>query len=552
VSTPIASRAVRAQRGDELRCRGWRQETILRLLENNLELGEIPDDLVIYGSSKAARDWDAYAGIVAALKTLGEDETLVVQSGKAVGTFPSSPDAPLVIMANGNTIGATPDEIEQLADDGLSVRPGMTAAAWQYIGSQGIIQGTYETFMAAAHANFGGSLTGRRILTAGCGGMGGAQPLAGVLAGASILVAEVQPKHLGRRLREGYLGGIVDDIGAAIDKWTAHAERGEAASVGVAANAVDVLREVKRRGIVPDIATDQTATEPMHGYIPVGLSAEERDRMATEDPERLSRLAGETVAEHVQLLLDLQRQGTVVFDYGNDIRERAHAHGITDAFDIRGFIDLYIRPYFCDGVGPFRLIAMRGNPETILRIDRLLLELFEDVPRVTDWLAKAPRIPFTGLPARICWLGHGERTRAALAINDLIATGEIAGPVAFTRDHLDSGSVTAPRRETENMRDGSDKVADWPILNGLLSTAMGADLVSVHSIVHHSMNAGPTVIADGTPAAAARLTRVMDADTTLGVLRHADAGYERAQHVAEHHRLGVGKHQTANRNGAAS
>lgn len=542
----MATRSIKAKRGPELRCKGWRQEAILRMLENNLENGERPEELVIYGGGHvAARDWDNYDRIVRALQVLEEDETLVMQSGQPVGIFHTTADAPMVVMANGNTAGASPDEVEQLLEQRLITRPGMTAAAWQYIGSQGIIQGTYETFKAAAAQHFNGSLTGRLILTAGCGGMGGGQPLAGALAGASILVADVQQQRLDRRIEEGYLEYATADIGEAITKWQQLAKNGQAGSVGVAANIVDVLDEVGRRGIVPDIVTDQTTTEPLQGYIPLGLSWEDCVRLREQDPTKLAELSGATLARHAQALLKFQRSGSVVFEYGNGLRDRARQCGVTDAMEIGGFIDMFIRPYFCEGIGPFRLLAIQGDPETIFRIDRLLSELFADIPRVTEWLAKAPKIQFTGLPARICWLGHGERTRAALAINDLIADGQIAGPVAFTRDHLDAGSVTARYRETENMADGSDCVADWPILNALLDGVAGADLVAVHGLWQKSLNAGPTTIADGTESAAARIRRVMDADTGLGVLRQADAGFEIAISARERHNLGIDQRLTA-------
>jgi urocanate hydratase len=537
----MTARLVKAMRGPELRCKGWRQESILRMLENNLENGENPLDLVVYGGSfKAARDWDNYDLIQRALMVLEEDETLIVQSGKPVGIFKTTKDTPLVLMASGNTAGASDQEVEELLDKNLTIRPGMTAAAWQYIGSQGIIQGTYETFMAVARQHFEGTLDGRLVLTAGCGAMSGAQPLAGVLAGASILVAEVEHQRLNRRIDEGYLERSTDDIGEAIDLWLSAAENREAASIGVAANIVDVLDEIARRGIVPDVVTDQTTVDPLHGYVPVGLSADDCIRLRTDDPEGLTKLSNETIIRHAQHLIQLQRKGAVVFEYGNELRDQAFRNGVSDVFEIHGFIDLFIRPYFCEAIGPFRLTAIQGDPETIYRIDQLLIEMFSDIPRVTEWLEKAHKIKFTGLPARVCWLGHTERTRAALAINELIATGEIEGPIALSRDHLDAASVTFRTRESENMVDGSDCISDWPILNAMLDGVSGADLVAVHGSTR-SLNAGPTTIADGTREASERIRRVMDADTGLGVLRQADAGFELALKARERFGLSLGE-----------
>jgi len=533
-------RRVSAQRGPQLRCKGWRQEAILRLLENTLENAEGPDPLVVYGGSfVAARDWTSYEHIRRALKRLEEHETLVVQSGKPVGIFTTGPAAPLVVMANGITVGATESELQGLLSHGLTARPGMTAGAWQYIGSQGIVQGTYETFMQVARERFDGTLEGRTIVTGGCGGMSGAQPFAGKLAGAATLVAEVREDRLDRRLREGYLDQTTADIGDAIDRWQAMAARSEAGSVGVAANVVDLLGEIDRRRLVPDIVTDQTTTDPLYGYIPVGCTPGDCDRLRGHEPERLVELSRETLAEHVRLLVRFLEAGSIVFEYGNGLRDEATRAGVSDALRIPGFVDLYIRPYFCEGIGPFRMVAIQGEPETIWAIDALLAEEFAQVPRVWQWLEKARQLHFTGLPARVCWLGHAERTRAALAVNELIAHGEIAGPVAFTRDHLDSGSVTSRYRETENMRDGSDCVADWPILCALLDAVAGADLVAVHGLWQRSLNSGPTVIADGTAAAAERLRRVFDADTGLGVIRHADAGYQLAVTTRDRYGLGL-------------
>ncbi|MEU6140268.1 urocanate hydratase [Streptomyces sp. NPDC047081] len=533
-------RGITAARGPELRCKGWRQETILRLLENNLENAANPEDLVIYGGNmKAARNWDAFDAIVRSLKELETDQTLVVQSGKPVGVFRTSDDAPLVIIVNGVATGSTEAETRELFDKELLMVDGMTAGAWQYIGSQGIIQGTYESFMQAARQGLGGSLRGRTILTTGAGGMGGAQPLAGKLAGASILVVDAEPSHLRRRIDEGYLDRMTDDIGAGVDDWLAAATEGRAASFGIAANITEVLRELAARGVVPDVVTDQTSTDPLAGYLPEGLDEAGAKELLASDPDELLRRSNATLAEHVRGLLDLQRKGAIVFEYGNNLRKQAVEVGVEDAFEIGGFIDMFIRPLFCQGIGPFRIIAIQGDPATIHAIDAMLLREFADVPRVVDWLGRAKEIAFTGLPARVCWLGHTERTRAALAINDMIARGEITGPVAFSRDHLDAGSVTARYRETENMLDGSDCVGDWPLLNAILNGVAGADLTSVIGWGLKGLNSGPTTIADGTPEAARRLRRVMDADTGLGVIRQADAGYPTAIETRERYTLGI-------------
>lgn len=522
----------------ELRCRGWRQETILRLLENNLANAEDPDNLVIYGGRhQAARDWESYHAIVRELKRLETHQTLVVQSGKPVGVFETTDDAPLVIIVNGVSAGSTAEEEKELFRKKLLMLGGMTAGAWQYIGSQGIIQGTYETFTEAGRQHFGGTLEGRTILTAGSGGMGGGQPLAGKLAGAAILVADVEAPRLQRRVDEGYLDSYTTDIDKAIDEWIAAAHEGRAESMGVAANIVDVNEELRRRDLVPDIVTDQTTTEALGGYIPRGMTEAETISMRATDPVELERRADETIKKHMEALVSYQRQGAIVFEYGNGLRKRGLETGVTNAFEVGGFIDKFIRPMFCEGIGPFRMMAASGEPEDIHKIDARLREIFADVPRVVNWLEKAHVIRFTGLPARICWLGHTERTKAVLAINDMIASGEITGPIAFSRDHLDAGSVTARYRETENMMDGSDTVGDWPVINAILNGIAGADLTSINAFGTNGLNSGPTTIADGTSDAAARLRRVMDADTGLGVIRQADAGFSRAVAARDRHGL---------------
>ncbi len=525
-------REVRAARGTELRCRGWRQEAILRLLENNLENAEDPDNLVIYMSiARAARNWESFDRIVAALATMREDQTLVMQSGKPIGLFPGQATTPLVIMANGNIVGEwTAEESRRRLDDmGLTIMPGMTAAAWQYIGSQGILQGTYETFMAIARRHFGGSLAGRLLLTSGCGGMSGAQSLAGKLAGASTLVVEVDEARIDRRISTGYCDQKSDDLDEALRLWIEARDKGEPLALALCANAAAVLPEIARRGIAPDTVTDQTFPDPLKGYIPVELSLDEARAMRKSDPERLIALARRSLAVHMRAMLEFMDHGAVVFEYGNGLRAEARVAGVADAFRMRSFVDLYIRPRFCQGVGPFRWIAVSGDPQDIYTIDDMILEAFSHNHPIASWIAKArEHVRFTGLPARIGWLGYGERSKLALLVNDAVASGRISAPIAFTRDHLDSGSAALPHRETENMKDGSDAIADWPILNALLNCSSGADLVAIHGLGGRGVSAGLTIVADGAPATAERLKRVLDGDPGIGVLRHADAGYEAA------------------------
>jgi urocanate hydratase len=535
-------RNIKAQRGGELRCKGWRQEAILRMLENNLENAERPEELIVYaGSAKAARDWDSYDRIVEALKTMEEDQTLVVQSGKPIGLFRTHRLSPIAVIANGNVVGrwANMAGWQELIDAGLSVFAGMTAGAWQYIGSQGILQGTYETFMAAGRKHFGGSLKGRLVVTAGLGGMGGAQPLAGVLAGAAILVAEVDPDRVERRLREGYLQHRSDDLESALELVLGARDGGEAISVGLVANIADVLDALLERGIVPDIVTDQTTTDPIRGYVPRGMTAAECDELRASDREELIRRADATLTDHIRAMLEFQRRGAEVFEYGNGLRARAQLVGVEDAFEMGVFTERYIRPLFCQGIGPFRWLAISGNPQDIYEVDKLILEHFEGEP-ITDWISAAREaVQFTGLPARIGWLGYGDRRKLGLLANDAIASGRISGPIAFTRDHLDSGSVASPTRETERMRDGSDGIADWPILNALLNTASHADLVAVHGFGGMGQSAGATTVADGTAQAAERLGAVLTNDPGIGVLRYADAGYETAIETAARAGLGL-------------
>ncbi|MGH9294488.1 MAG: urocanate hydratase, partial [Acidimicrobiales bacterium] len=454
----------------------------------------------------------------------------------------TQPDAPLVVMANGNIAGGpSTEEFYQLLDAGLTIWPGMTAAAWQYIGAQGIVQGTYETFMAAGRKYFGGSLAGRTILTAGCGGMGGAQPLAAVMAGASLLVAEVRTDRLRRRVESAYLEESCTDVSQAIERWLGAARDRTPRSTGVVANIVDLMATVIDRGLAPDIVTDQTTTDPRDGYYPSGLSASEADLLRSEAPEERIHLAQASIAQHMRMMLELQRRGSVVFEYGNWLRREAMRAGVERAMEVPSFVTEFIRPMFCEGIGPFRWLAISGSAATIEAIDELVAKMLSGTPRVTSWLEKAGVIAFTGLPARTCWLGHGERTQVALAVNDLIASGAIEGPVAFTRDHLDAGSASIPERETEDMADGSDAISDWALLNAMLNGSAGADLVALHSLAGRSQSAGVTIVADGTPGAAARIGRVLDADTGLGILRYADAGYDAAKRAAERNGLGLAR-----------
>ena len=538
MSIPVRrGKDVKAQRGTELRCKGWRQEAILRMLENNLENGEDPDNLVIYMSiARAARDWKSFDRIVATLSTMREDQTLVMQSGKPIGLFAGQATTPLVIMANGALVGgwSHEDSRRKLEDMGLTITPGMTAAAWQYIGSQGILQGTYETFMAIARQHFGGTLAGRLLLTSGCGGMSGAQPLAGKLAGAATLVIEVDQARIDRRIASGYCDASTDNLDEAIAKWQAARDARQPLALALCANSAVVLPELLKRGIIPDVVTDQTFPDPLKGYIPAELTLEHAREMRTSDPQKLMALARQSVATHVRAMLGFMDRGAITFEYGNSLRAEAKSAGVEDAFRMRSFVDLYIRPLFCQGIGPFRWIALSGDPKDIYTIDDMILETFSSNHPIASWIEKArEHVQFTGLPARIGWLGYGERSRLARLVNEAVGSGKISAPIAFTRDHLDSGSAALPHRETENMKDGSDAIADWPILNALLNASSGADLVAVHGLGSRGVSAGVTIVADGNPATAERLTRVLDGDPGIGVLRHADAGYDIAIETAQ-------------------
>jgi urocanate hydratase len=540
---------IRAARGPELRCRGWRQETILRLLENTLELAERPEDLVVYAAhAKAARDWESHGRIVHALERLADGETLVVQSGKPVGVLPTGSRSPAVVMANGNLVGrfATPERFYELERAGLLTWGGLTAGAWQYIGAQGVIQGTYETFAAVAREHFGGDLRGRWVVSAGLGGMGTAQPLAvSAMLGGAMLCAEVDAGKLERRRRDGFVDRVTANVDEAIDWVREAAAAREPLSAGVAANAVDLLEQLVGGGVTPDVVTDLTAAHDLrYGYVPAGSSAAEAGALRRERPERLEELGRAAVVRHVRAMLELRRRGAVVFDYGNNIRPQAAEAGFPEALELDVFTQRYLRPLFCRGIGPFRWICASGAAEDQAALDELCEETFDGVPRITDWIGLARRhVPIQGLPARIAWLGHGERTRFAGAVNAAVREGRLRGPVAFTRDHMDSGAMTHPYIISEGMRDGSDAVADWPLLDALLVTASGADLVALHSggggYAGYSTSAGVTVVADGTQAAGERLERALGADTALGVLRHADAGYEEAGRCAREFGLGL-------------
>ena len=541
--------SIRAPRGTALNARSWSTEAPLRMLLNNLdrEVAEKPEELVVYGGSgKAARSHDALKAIVRALLTLGEDETLLVQSGKPVAVFRTTRSAPRVLIANSLLVPkwATWDEFRRLEAMGLTMFGQMTAGSWIYIGTQGILQGTYQTFAAAGQEHFGApSLAGRTVLTAGLGGMGGAQPLAATLAGAAILCVEVDPARIERRLETRYLDEAADSLDDALARVRAAAADGQALSVGLLGNAADVVPELARRGEHFDLVTDQTAAhDPLTGYVPNGMTLAEANALRVSDPDEYLRRARTAIAEHVRGLLEYVRAGSYVFDYGNNLRGEAEAAGVADAFSYPGFVPAYIRPLFCRGIGPFRWAVLSGDPADIAAIDEALRALFPGDELLQRWLELAPeRVAFQGLPARICWLGYGDRAKAGLAINELVRTGKVQAPVVIGRDHLDAGSVASPYRETESMRDGSDAIADWPILNALVNVAAGASWVSVHHGggvgIGNSIHAGMVVVADGTADAAERLERVLTTDPGMGVVRHLDAGYPEAEAAAREHGL---------------
>jgi urocanate hydratase len=531
-----------------LRCRGWQQEAALRMLENNLhpDVAEAPAELVVYGGiGKAARDHRSYAAIVSELQALGDDESLLVQSGKPVAVFETHENAPRVLIANSNLVPdwATWEHFRELDAAGLMMYGQMTAGSWIYIGSQGILQGTYETFAAAARQRFGGSLAGRLVVTAGLGGMGGAQPLAVTMCDGVALCVEADLRRIERRLQTGYLDERTADLDDALRRVEAARTERRDLSVGLLGNAAEVLPELVRRGVAVDVVTDQTsAHDPLHGYIPAGLTIEQADVLRAADPDEYLRRVGESVLAHVAAIRDLGRAGAEAFDYGNALRGLAADHGDADAFAYPGFVPAYIRPLFCEGKGPFRWVALSGDPADIHATDAAILELFGDQEHVARWIRLASeRVAFQGLPARICWLGYGERDLAGLRFNEMVASGELRGPIVIGRDHLDAGSVASPQRETESMADGSDAVADWPVLNALVNTATGASWVSFHHGggvgMGKSLHAGQVCVADGTPAAAERLRRTLRADPGMGIVRHADAGYPEAIAAARRHNV---------------
>ncbi len=537
-STGSSARIVRAPRGTDMTCASWQIEAALRMLMNNLdpEVAERPEDLVVYGGrGQAARSWEAFDAIVATLRRLKTDETLLVQSGKPVGVVRTHEDAPRVLIANSNLVPhwATQAQFDALAVKGLIMYGQMTAGSWIYIGTQGILQGTYETFAELARQHFDGDLKGRLCVTAGCGGMGGAQPLAITMNGGVCLIADVDHSRLARRVRDRYLDEIVDGVDHAIDAAIRAKEEHRAVSIGVHANAIELLGRLIDRGITPDALTDQTSAHDVLHYVPAEMTTEEADVLRRRFPKDYEHLSLQTIERHVRQMVELMNRGAVTFDYGNNIRQRAYDYGFQDAFSFPGFVPEFIRPQFCEGRGPFRWVALSGDPQDIYTTDRALLEAFPDNEGLRRWLMLArERVAFQGLPARICWLGYKERDKAGLIFNELVRTGKVKAPIVIGRDHLDCGSVASPNRETEGMKDGSDAISDWAILNALVNTASGASWVSFHHGggvgIGFSQHAGQVIVADGTPEAARRLQRVLTNDPAMGVFRHADAGYEEA------------------------
>ncbi|WP_017186554.1 urocanate hydratase [Alkalibacillus haloalkaliphilus] len=534
---------IRAPRGSELNTKGWVQEAALRMLMNNLdpEVAENPDELVVYGGiGKAARNWESYEAIIKTLKDLEEDETLLVQSGKPVAVFKSHKDAPRVLLANSNLVPAWAnwEHFRELEKKGLMMYGQMTAGSWIYIGTQGILQGTYETFAEAARQHFNGSLKGTLTVTAGLGGMGGAQPLAVTMNDGVVIAIEVDEERVKRRIEHRYLHKMTDSLDEALEMAREAQAKGEPLSIGLLGNAADVLPELVKRGVTPDLVTDQTsAHDPLNGYLPTGYSLEEGADLRESNPDEYLVLSRQSIKKHVQAMLDLQKAGAVTFDYGNNIRQEAYDEGLTEAFDFPGFVPAFIRPQFCEGKGPFRWAALSGDPEDIYKIDEVLLREFSYNEHLCKWIRMArEQVAFQGLPSRICWLGYGERARFGKIINDMVASGELSAPIVIGRDHLDAGSVASPNRETESMKDGSDAVADWPILNALINSVNGASWVSVHHGggvgMGYSLHAGMVIVADGTEDADERLDRVLTSDPGMGVARHVDAGYELAEETA--------------------
>lgn len=535
---------IRAPRGTELQTKGWVQEAALRMLMNNLdpEVAEKPEELVVYGGiGRAARNWESYQAIVDSLKTLESDETLLVQSGKPVAIFKSHEDAPRVLLANSNLVPkwANWDHFRELEKKGLMMYGQMTAGSWIYIGTQGILQGTYETFGEAARQHFGGSLKGTLTLTAGLGGMGGAQPLAVTMNGGVVIAIDVDKRSIDRRIEKRYCDMYTESLEEALAVANEYKEKKEPISIGLLGNAAEILPELVKRNITPDLVTDQTsAHDPLNGYIPVGYTLEEAAKLREEDPERYVQLSKESMTKHVEAMLAMQEKGAITFDYGNNIRQVAFDEGLKNAFDFPGFVPAFIRPLFCEGKGPFRWVALSGDPEDIYKTDEVILREFADNEHLCNWIRMArQQVEFQGLPSRICWLGYGERAKFGRIINEMVANGELSAPIVIGRDHLDCGSVASPNRETEAMKDGSDSVADWPILNALINSVNGASWVSVHHGggvgMGYSLHAGMVIVADGTEAAAKRIERVLTSDPGMGVVRHVDAGYDLAVETAK-------------------
>ncbi|MFC1890008.1 urocanate hydratase [Thermodesulfobacteriota bacterium] len=542
-TTGSGPRVVHAPMGTKLTCRGWIQEAAMRMLMNNLDpdVAENPDELVVYGgTARAARDWAAFDRIVSTLKTLKNDETMLVQSGKPVGVFRTHEMAPRVLIANSHLVPAWAnwEEFRKLEAMGLTMFGQMTAGSWIYIGTQGILQGTYETFASCAERDFGGTLAGRFLLTAGLGGMGGAQALAATMNGAAFLGIEVDRGRIEKRIRTGYCDVMVENLDEALEKVMEAREKKEAISVALLGNAADVLHEIARRGITPDVLTDQTsAHDALNGYVPHQVAYDEALRLRQENPDEYIALAMASMASHVEAMLEFQSRGAVTFDYGNNIRAQAEKAGVERAFDIPGFIPEFIRPLFCEGQGPFRWVALSGDPEDIYATDRAIIETFPEKKSLVRWIELAgERVKFQGLPSRICWLGYGERAKMGAIFNEMVASGELKAPIVIGRDHLDAGSVASPYRETEKMKDGSDAIADWPLLNALLNAVSGAAWVSIHhgggTGIGYSIHAGMVAVVEGTPESALRLERVLTTDPGTGVMRHADAGYDKASDFA--------------------
>lgn len=538
------ARTVKAPRGSQLSCKGWAQEGAMRMLMNNLdpEVAEKPEDLVVYGGiGKAARNWDCFDAIINSLQELKDDETLLVQSGKPVGIFSTHEMAPRVLIANSNLVPAWADweNFYQLEKKGLIMFGQMTAGSWIYIGAQGILQGTYLSFVEAAKKAFGTpDLKGKFILTGGMGGMSGAQPLAGKMAGGVILIVEVDKKRIERKINEKYCDVMTEDLDEALKMVDENVKKGQAISIGLVGNCADVYPELVKRGVTPDIVTDQTsAHDIVNGYVPHGMTFEEALELRKKDPEAYAEKSLEAIAEHVQAMLDMQKAGAETFDYGNNIRAQAQKQGVENAFDFPGFVPAYIRPLFCEGKGPFRWAALSGDPEDIYKTDQAVMEMFKDDEALVNWIKMAQKnVNWQGLPSRICWLGYGDRHRFGLKINEMVASGELKAPVVFGRDHLDCGSVASPNRETEGMKDGSDAIADWPILNALVNTCNGASWVSVHHGggvgMGYSIHAGQVMVADGSEQAAKKIDKLLLSDPGMGIIRHVDAGYEKAEQIA--------------------